>query len=312
MTAVHVNAAIVQLALTQANTFSYAQARGLGATPPMIARRLQAGQWRRELPGVYALAGTERSYQQRLWAAVLAAGRQATVSFEAAAASHGFLGFPAGPLVVTVSHSGYARLPGITVHQISDLTQEWCTSTDGLPITTPARTFVDLAAVTRVIRLRMALDDARSAHKVTLDEVAVALGAVTRRGKPGVRLLGSVLDDLGPGSIPAASVLERRLFGVVEGAGLPPLVRQFPLPGRQVVKGCVDGAWPDAKLIVEADSRRWHTRVQDLSRDHLRDQEAARAGWQVLRVMHEHLVSDPVGVSDTLRATRAVRLRQVA
>ena len=146
MTAVNVNAAIVRLALTQANTFTYAQGRELGATPPMFARRVRTGQWRRELPGVYALAGTEPTYEQRLWVAVLAAGRQATVSFEAAAALHGFLGFPAGPLVVTVAHSGFARLPGITVHQITDLSDEARTTHDRLPITTPARTFVDLAA----------------------------------------------------------------------------------------------------------------------------------------------------------------------
>ena len=184
------------------------------------------------------------------------------------------------------SHRGSQRLravpPCITVHQISDLTPEWSTVVEGLPVTTPARTFVDLAAVSRRIRLRSALDDARAARKVTLDEVAIALGAVTRRGKPGVRMLGSVLDELGPGAIPAASVLEQRLHAVVGRAGLPALIPQYAFPGRQVVKGCVDGAWPDAMLIVEADSRRWHTRIEDLSRDHLRDQEAARAGWQVL------------------------------
>lgn len=312
MTAIHVNAAVLRLALAQANTFAFAQAVEVGATAPMIARRLRSGQWRRELPGVYALAGTERTYEQQLWVAVLAAGRRATVSFEASAAVHGFLGYPRGPLVVTVAHSGCARLPGITVHQITDLSDEGRIAIKGLPITTPARTFVDLAAVSRRIRLRMAIDDARSAGKVRLDEIASALGGVARPGKPGVRLLGSVLDELGPGSIPAASVLEQRLYDSVEQAGLPPLVRQFAFPGRQVVHGCVDGAWPDAMLIVEADSRRWHTRVQDLSRDHLRDQEAARAGWLVLRVMHEHLVGATAETIDTLRATRAIRLRQVA
>ncbi len=312
MTAIHVNEAIARLARAQANSFSYAQAIEMGATPSMFVRRVRAGQWRRELPGVYAMAGAQSTYEQRLWVAVLAAGRQAVVSFEAAAAVHGVLGFPKGPLVVTVAHSGYARLPGIRVRQISDLTGEWCTSINGLPITTTARTFVDLAAVSRRLRLRMALDDARSAGKVRLEEVAVALAAVARPGKPGVRMLGSVLDELGPGSVLAPTVLEQRLYDTVERAGLPPLVRQFPFPGRQSVKGCVDGAWPDAMLIVEADSRRWHTRVQDLSRDHLRDQEAARAGWQVLRVMYEHLVSDRTGTIDTLRATRQVRLRQVA
>ena len=123
----------------------------------------------------------------------------------------------------------------------------------------------------------MALDDARAANKVSLDQVAVALGAVTRRGKPGVRLLGSVLDELGSDAIPAASVLEQQLHAVVKLAGLPALVPQYAFPGRQVVKGCVDGAWPDAQLIIEADSRRWHTRVEDLSRPPPRSGGGSRA-----------------------------------
>lgn len=243
---------------------------------------------------------------------MLAAGRDAVVSHEAAAALHGLRSYPGGPRVVTVAHSGHARLDGTTVHQISDLTAQFRTTIDGLPVTTAARTFVDLASTSRRLRLRTALDDARAAQKVTIEQVGTALAAVARQGKPGVRLLGSVLDELGPGAVLPATALEQRLHAIVERGGLPPLIPQYAFPGRQMVRGCVDGAWPDVKLIVEADSRRWHTRIEDLSRDHLRDQEAARAGWQTLRLMYEHLVSDPVGTADTLAATRAVRFRQAA
>ena len=116
----------------------------------------------------------------------------------------------------------------------------------------------------------------------------VAAAAVP--GRDGMSKLAEILDDRGPGFIPPASELERRLFRVSELAGLPAPIRQFPHPGRQVQMGWVDAAWREATLIVEADGRRWHSRVQDLSRDHWRDAEAARAGWQTLRLLWEHLV----------------------
>ena len=182
---------------------------------------------------MYALAGTERSYEQQLWVAVLAAGRAGHgLVRSGGGALHDLLGYPTGPLVVTVAHSGFARLPGITVHQITDLTDDGRTSIRGLPVTTVARTFVDLAAVSRRIRLRMALDDARAANKVTLEQVAVALGAVTRRGKPGVRLLGSVLDELGSGRHPGG---QRARAAIARASWSGPVFRHSsrstPFPG---------------------------------------------------------------------------------
>lgn len=74
----------------------------------------------------------------------------------------------------------------------------------------------------------------------------------------------------------------------------------------------VDGMYEDAKLIVETDGRRWHARISALAKDHLRDAEAAAAGYQTLRVMHEHVNGDPIGTLDVIRRTRLVRLSQFA
>src|SRR4051812_2476838 len=155
-----VDTAVEASALRQRGVFSRAQVLAAGGTDKVIRARLASGRWRRVTAGVYRFPVARPAFEQELWAAVLAAGRSAVVSHESAAALHGFLGFPPGPRVVTVPHSGCARLPGITVHQITDLTAEWCTDLGGLPVSTPARTFVDLAPITRRLRLRRALDDA--------------------------------------------------------------------------------------------------------------------------------------------------------
>jgi hypothetical protein len=129
--------------------------------------------------------------------------------------------------------------------------------------------------------------------------VGLSDGQIARPGKRGLGKLGAVLDERGPGHVPPQSELEGRLFEVLAHAGLPAPVRQFPLPGRGVVTGLTDAAYPDVRLILEADGRRWHTRIRDLRRDHLRDAEAARAGWQTLRFLYEEIVGDASYVAAT-------------
>jgi very-short-patch-repair endonuclease len=65
-------------------------------------------------------------------------------------------------------------------------------------------------------------------------------------------------------------------------------------------------------MLLEADGRRWHTRIRDLRRDHERDAEVARAGWITLRFMHEQLVGAPGEVAATVADVRQVRLVQLA
>ena len=57
-------------------------------------------------------------------------------------------------------------------------------------------------------------------------------------------------------------------------------------PARRPVRSTASStrAYSDCRLIIEADGRRWHTRVADLRRDHERDAEAARVGWQTAAV----------------------------
>lgn len=98
------------------------------------------------------------------------------------------------------------------------------------------------------------------------------------------------------------------LLAAVLGAGNPKPVPQFTHPGRNPARGCVDFAYPDAKLIVEAAGRRWHQRIADLKRDRARDTEAARAGWLTMRFMWEELKGDPDDVGAAVAETRAHRI----
>ena len=68
-------------------------------------------------------------------------------------------GFRRSSIVVTRPPPKARRVAGATVHQISDLDRRWTWSLDGLPVTTSARTIVDLAAVCSRSRLSRAFED---------------------------------------------------------------------------------------------------------------------------------------------------------
>ena len=261
---------------------------------------------------MFGSPGAVDSYLRRLWIARLAVGLVAIVSHEAAAALHRLTGFPEGPLVLTVPHSGFHRIPGTTVHQISDLTLDSCVQIEGLWVTSVARTLTDLVAVCRIGRLAAALDDAVVSQRLTtFGAVGNEVAAIARRGKPKLGLLIRLLDERGPGKETPQSKLEQALFGLIDRFHLPEPQRQFAHPGRDLTNGCVDAAYVDARLIVEADGRRWHTRIKDLARDHHRDAEATRAGWDTLRLLYEAIVDEPEWTAQLITDTLATRRAQL-
>lgn len=297
------------IATVQYGTFSRRQALDAGATPTSIHRRLRNGRWRAVRPGTYVLAGVPPSWEQELWAVYVAIGPGATVTHETAAVLHGVPGVPVRPFTFTARHGTHHRIEGAVVHQIEDLTpaRTRVHRVTGLPTSTPPRTVVECAATMGRRRLGELADEAVRAKITSYAAISDCLAEIARPGKPGLAKLAAVLDERGPGHVPEQSVLEGRLFAVLAAGGLPAPVRQHPLPGRGAIDGVVDAAFPEYRLILEADGRRWHTRVRDLARDHARDAEAATVGWQTLRFLHEQLCEDGQGVCRIVRSVLAAR-----
>jgi very-short-patch-repair endonuclease len=296
----------IELGFRQLGVFARWQLTPRGVTNQAIQRRVETGAWVKHLPGVYGLPSAPESFEQRVWIAWLAVGPGAVISHEAAAQLRGIPNVVRDRVTLIVPHSYHQRIPGVLVHQISDVSPDHCTSLIGLPVTTVPRTIVDLAAVVHPSRLRHIVEDAKFARLTSYDAIGMVLADVSRRGKPGVRPLTRTIDLLTGTKGLTQSTLESALVDLLVAASLPPFVLQHQHPGRLFTKGCTDVSFIPAKLIVEADGRTWHTRIQQLKRDHERDAEAARAGWDTLRLLHEHIVGDPEGtamlVADILRA----------
>ena len=301
-----------ELGVLQEGAFARWQLLPRGVSDQAINRRTDAGYWLTLLPGVFALAGTRDTFERRLWAGWLAVGPDALVSHEAAAEVHHVPNVMRNKVVLVSAHGQHHRLPGVFVHQLDDVLPEHRTAVDGLPVTTPARTIVDLAAAVHPARLSPIVEATHHARIASYSEVGVCMTSIARRGKPGVRRLARVLDNLTATKGVTMSKLERLLLELIADAGLPRPVSQHAFPGRLFTNGCVDAAYIDAKLVIEADGRAWHTRIADVKRDRERDNDAARLGWQTLRLLHEHITADPTGTAELIRDVRRERLMLLA
>jgi predicted transcriptional regulator of viral defense system len=116
-----------------------------GISAPAITQRVQAGRLFRKHQGVYAVGRPDLSPAGRFHAAVLAIGEDAVLSHRAAAALWGFWDRDIDRVEVTVPRRVPSRKQ-IRVYQVSDIPRAARTRWRGVPITTPARIVLDLAA----------------------------------------------------------------------------------------------------------------------------------------------------------------------
>ncbi|MGH9154599.1 MAG: DUF559 domain-containing protein [Acidimicrobiales bacterium] len=297
-----VDVAVAELASRQHGLFSRAQVLSIGGTHRVITARLRSHRWSRVAEGVYGFPAWPDSWRRRLMAACLEAGPDAVASHHAAAALHGLATFAEGPIVVMLAHGDHQRL-GLRLRQSTDLRPSHRTVVDGIPVTTVARTLVDLAACRDISmgRLARAIDDAHVAGRCRVHELHLLYDELRRPGKRGMKRLGALLAVRGPGYVPPESVLERRLLKVLREAGLPEPRRQYPLPWRDNAQGRLDLAYPERRVLIEADGRRWHSRIDQMENDRRRDNEALNHGWRPYRFMWDDITKRPATVIATVR-----------
>ncbi len=154
-----IDAATAELTARQHGVVAHRQLLELGLSSSAIGRRAARGALHRVHRGVYAVGHPAVSLQGRWMAAVLSAGDAAVLSHQTAAALHGLLP-AAGPPIHVTARKRKPGEPGILVHG-SSLPGDERTARDGIPVTEPMRTLVDLTAVLSPHRLQRAADLAR-------------------------------------------------------------------------------------------------------------------------------------------------------
>jgi very-short-patch-repair endonuclease len=264
------------LARLQHGVVSHAQLVELGLSPEAIRHRVAKGRLHRIHRGVYAVGRPELT-QQGIWmAAVLRVGPDAYLSHQPACAHWGLSRPPRGPIDVSLNAAVFRQLPGIRVHRRPSLPDEDLTVHDGIPITTPTRTLIDLATILTPNRLEAAVNEADVLDLVDPETLRNALD--DRKGQRGVGPLRAILDR--HTFRLTETELERRFLRIVRRARLPIPDTQVRLAGR------VDFYWPDLGLVVETDGLRYHRTPSRQARDNRRMQEHAAAERTAVRFSH--------------------------
>jgi very-short-patch-repair endonuclease len=299
-----IDQAMWALAARQDNVFSLDQAIAAGADKDLRSRRIKARRWIPVGARAYHPAGTSLPWRGRLRAAVWDAGPNALVSHAAAAQVYRWPGFNENLVEVLVPKSLDHVCKIAHVHEsrrfeLVNQRRMW-----DIPVVAPADTLVHLAPRLMFKRLQWLTDELLLGKKLDFRATKTAFGRLAP-GCHGMRGLRAVLSDheAGPG-IPE-SMLERLFVDFAERYRLPPFVRQVNLPGRSQWPGRVDFFWPDVRLIVELDGRRWHARFNDFDRDHQRDLHFLGLGYPTARITWAMLTEDADTVAADLLAARA-------
>ena len=151
----------------------------------------------------------------------------------------------------------------------------------GWRCTSRRRTVLDLACLLHPEQLKRVVDDELVSGRLTIDQLD-ALTATEGCGRRGVVLLRRLLDQRR--DAPVESELERRFLDLVRRSNLPDPVSQYPASwAGETGPGRVDFAYPDERIAIELDGRRWHSDAAAFESDRRRDQRALLQGWRTIR-----------------------------
>jgi very-short-patch-repair endonuclease len=253
----------------------------VGMSAGEIERRVRSGALLVEYRGVYRVGHRAPSREARYAAAVEACGDGALLFRRSGAHLHGLLrGPPPPPEVIAPTER---RIDGITTCRCRRLDSRDATSSLGIPVTTVARTLVDLAAVLGIDALARACHEAGVIHGTTPREVETVLAR--RPGSPGAAELRKILR----GDVRVTlSKLERRFLARLQTAGLP-----LPETNRVASGRRVDCRWRAQRLTVEVDGYRYHCSRHAWEQDRRREREARARGDEFRRYSYGDVFEEP-------------------
>jgi very-short-patch-repair endonuclease len=280
------------LAERQHGVVSREQLRAFGLSDTAIRGWIGRGLLHRMHRGVYAVGHCALPMEGRMLAAVLACGPGAALSHRSAAALWGLRATAQRRIDVTAVADGGRRDPAIAQHRARTLEATDLTAHRGVPVTTVARTLVDLAGVVPAAAVERALAQAEVLR--LYDHAAVCEVLERSNGRRGAQALRAAM---GTPIAFTRSELESRMLALCRRHRLPP-----PRVNAVVCGHEVDFLWPAARLIVETDGHRFHGTRRAFEQDRRRDAELLVAGYRVVRITYRRLMTEPDAVADTIRA----------
>jgi len=263
----------------------------LGFGSRSIEHRIAYGRLHPVARGVYAVGWPQLTGDRRWMTAVLAAGPEAALSHRSAGVLWGILATEDAVIDLSTRSHRTVRRPGLRVRSRPSLPQRAIVHRNGIPVTDPALTMIDLATELDPLDLERAVNDADKRDVMPVGMLRSELDDYT--GVPGVRPLRQLIDKLTFRL--SDSELEVRFRPISDAAGLPAPVSKQRVNGFEV-----DFYWPELGLIVETDGARFHRTPSAQTRDARRDRAHVLAGMSPLRFTHHEVRYEPATVRRAL------------
>lgn len=271
--------------MRQHGVVSRQQLLAAGVSKDALQQRIGTRWLRRIHRGIYGV-GPILPARAREMAAWLACGPGAVISHQSAAGLWGSLEPepPDAPVHVGLAR-GSRRHPKLHTHRLASLQDDELGRVDGIPVTIPARTLLDLAYAASPRTLERAVDRTLDRRLATHRDVQRIMER--HSGRPGSRRLRAVLER--ERTTLTNSEAEERFLDLVRRAGFDPPETNARLGGY-----VVDFLWRSALLVVEVDGYAFHSSSRAFERDRRRDADLARLGFRVVRVTWRQLVNEPL------------------
>jgi very-short-patch-repair endonuclease len=279
------------------SVLSLAELLHCGLSQDAVEVRARNGRLHRMYRSVYAIGHPNLPLEGRFLAGLKACGPGAVLSHFSAAAHWEMVEWDDRRPEVTVVADGVRAHVGLRVHRTSILDRSDVARHRGIPVTSPARTLLDLASILEERALRRAVRRAQSLRLVHLRQLVDAIDRLGRYRR-GVRKLARVVAT---GPAPTRSELEDVVLDLLLRGGFehPAVNRPLILNGRRVVP---DFRWPEQRLVVEADGGAWHDHKLAREDDAERQALLEAHGERVIRVTWHQAITQP---SQTLARVRA-------
>jgi hypothetical protein len=260
---------------------------GQGLTAGAITKRVARGALRRWYPGVYSHGPAELSREAEWTAAVPAAGDGAVLSHRSAAA---LWELRRDRRVISDVLAPRGRRPKgpVLVHGYRRLDPRDVTLRHGIPVTTVARTLVDLADVLTPHQLAKCIDEA--AHWSRFDLTGTYEAMQRANGRRNLGVLDRAIGLFIAGSAGTKSRNDDAFLALLQLAGIP-----YPLVDVKLAGEEADCHWPAWRLVVEVDGP-GHKRPTARRTDRRKDAAWRAAGYTVLRITDIEINERPTDV----------------
>jgi very-short-patch-repair endonuclease len=283
---------------------THRQLLAVGLRAGAIKRRVAAGRLVRRYRGVYAVGHVPDTPEARWIAAVMAGGRGAVLSHLDAAVLWKIYETNGRIIHLTSTTRSPRTLPGIKVHRARQLAPADVTTKDAIPVTTVARTLVDLTDLLPSDRILRAM---REAEYLRLLDPDTLIAAVQRaNGRKRLTELKKALERHRPGQT-VRGELEHRFLELVHEAGLPGPETNVKVETRRRPYE-VDCLWRVEGVAVELDGRAAHERAEAFEEDRARDAALTATGLRPLRFTWHRVKDEPEHLLAELKATLSGRM----